>query len=132
MVNKLSKFSREAGFTLIEVMIVVVIVGILAAIAYPSYLEHVRNTREAEAKGQIMEYASALEAFRAKTFAYPVDDDAAKALAPDELYGGDFYTPVYNRDSPHAFTITATPKGIMTGEQTLEFETVNGGPQWAD
>jgi type IV pilus assembly protein PilE len=130
--NKVKECPREAGFTLIEVMIVVVIVGILAAIAYPSYLEHVRNTREAEAKGQIMEYASALEAFRAKTFAYPVDDAAARALAPDELYGGDFYTPVYSRDSSHAFTITATPKGIMTGEQTLEFETVNGGPQWAD
>tara|TARA_B100000749_G_scaffold220794_1_gene175831 strand:+ start:138 stop:521 length:384 start_codon:yes stop_codon:yes gene_type:complete len=126
------KFSRSAGFTIIEVMIVVAIVGILAAIAYPSYQEHIRNTREAEAKGLIMEYASELEAFRAKNFEYPADDGAARGFAPDGLYGSDFYTPVYSRDSPHAFTITAAPKGIMTGEQTLEFETVNGGPQWAD
>ena len=126
------KFSRSAGFTIVEVMIVVAIVGILAAIAYPSYQEHIRNTREAEAKGLIMEYASELEAFRAKNFEYPADDAAARRFAPDGLYGGDFYTPVYSRDSPHAFTITAAPKGIMTGEQTLEFERVNGGPQWAD
>ena len=126
------KFSRSTGFTIVEVMIVVAIVGILAAIAYPSYQEHIRNTREAEAKGLIMEYASELEAFRAKNFEYPADDAAARRFAPDGLYGGDFYTPVYSRDSPHAFTITAAPKGIMTGEQTLEFETVNGGPQWAD
>ena len=130
--RKAMKFSRSAGFTIVEVMIVVAIVGILAAIAYPSYQEHIRNTREAEAKGLIMEYASELEAFRDKNFEYPADDAAARRFAPDGLYGGDFYTPVYSRDSPHAFTITAAPKGIMTGEQTLEFETVNGGPQWAD
>lgn len=120
------------GFTLIEVMIVVVIIGILAAVAYPSYIEHVKNTRETETKGLIMEYASQLEAFRAKNFAYPADEAAAKPLAPDGLYGGDFYATVYNRASQHAYTITATPKGMMSGEQTLEFETVNGGAQWDD
>ena len=130
--SKAIRVTRSAGFTIVEVMIVVAIVGILAAIAYPSYQEHIRNTREAEAKGLIMEYASELEAFRAKNFEYPADDAAARGFAPDGLYGSDFYTPVYSRDSPHAFTITAAPKGIMTGEQTLEFETVNGGPQWAD
>ena len=124
--------ARSAGFTLIELMIVVVIVGILAAVAYPSYQEYVRSTREAEAKGLIMEFASSLEAFRSKNFAYPADESTAKPMAPAGLYDGDFYTPVYNRVSPHAYTITATPKGVMDGEQTLRFETLNGGPQWDD
>jgi len=132
VMSKAIKISRDAGFTLLEVMIVVAIVAILAAIAYPSYQEYIRNTREAEAKGQIMEYASELEAFRSKNFSYPADEAAARGFAPDGLYGSDFYTPAYNRNSPHAFTITVTPKGIMSGEQTLVFETVNGGPQWAD
>ncbi|WVM89575.1 prepilin-type N-terminal cleavage/methylation domain-containing protein [Halopseudomonas pachastrellae] len=46
VMRKAMKFSRSAGFTIVEVMIVVAIVGILAAIAYPSYQEHIRNTRE--------------------------------------------------------------------------------------
>ena len=40
--------TRHAGFTLIELMLVVAVVGILAAIAYPSYQEQVRQTRRAE------------------------------------------------------------------------------------
>lgn len=46
---------KLSGFTLIELMIVVAIVAILAAIAYPSYQEHVRKTRRAQAKTDMME-----------------------------------------------------------------------------
>ena len=123
---------RSRGFTLIEVMITVVIVAILAAVAYPSYTRYVQNTREAEAKGLIMEYASQLEAFRAKNFAYPATEADAKTLAPGDLYSSDAYTPVYRRSSPHAYTITATPKGVMegSGKSALVFDAAAGGPQW--
>lgn len=117
---------RSRGFTLIEVMIVVVIVGILAAIAYPSYTRYVQATRAEEAKAMIMNFAIALEGVRAKNFAYPVDDGAAKSLAP-ELYASDFYTPNYTRNSQHAFTITAAPKGMMSGCQNMTYDSANGG-----
>jgi len=49
----MSQFKKCQGFTLIEIMIVVGIVGILAAIAYPSYMESVRKSKRAEAKSEL-------------------------------------------------------------------------------
>lgn len=52
---------RGKGFTLIELMIAIVIIGILAAIAYPTYTEQVRKSRRADATGALLGLAGALE-----------------------------------------------------------------------
>ncbi|HEY0974442.1 MAG TPA: type IV pilin protein [Solimonas sp.] len=49
------------GFTLIELMIVVVVIGVLAAIAYPSYMESVRKSRRADAQAALVGLAAAME-----------------------------------------------------------------------
>ena len=49
------------GMTLIELMIVVAILGIIAAIGYPSYLDHVKKTRRSEGMGELLELADRLE-----------------------------------------------------------------------
>ncbi len=55
--------NRPGGFTLIEVMVVVTIVGILAAIAYPSYQDIVRQTRRADALSALMDMMAKQERY---------------------------------------------------------------------
>ena len=53
----------NAGFTLIELMIVVIVIGVLASIAYPSYNEYVTKARRAECKSAILQTANLLERY---------------------------------------------------------------------
>ena len=61
---------RMTGFTLIEAMIVVVIIGILAAIAYPSFTEQVRKSRRSDAKASLQALQLNQEKWRANHIAY--------------------------------------------------------------
>ena len=58
------------GFTLIELMIAVAIVGLLAAVAYPSYTEYVKKTRRAEAAAILLEAAQIAERQFSQTGSY--------------------------------------------------------------
>ena len=61
---------KKHGFTLIELMIVVAIIGILAAIAIPNYTQYVENAAIADAKASLMGLATAMERHRAQANAY--------------------------------------------------------------
>ena len=68
MKNKNSK-----GFTLIEVMIVVAIVGIIAAIATPSYMDYVRKGKRADAKVELLRLAQMQESYFVQNLSYAKD-----------------------------------------------------------
>ena len=72
MMKKVSIVSNK-GFTLIEVMIVVALIGILAAIAYPSFIDSVRKSRRGDAQQGLMEAAQKLETFYARRATYTAD-----------------------------------------------------------
>lgn len=61
---------KQAGFTLIELMIAVVIVGIIAAVGYPSYQSVMVRTHRSTAQADLMSFASAMERHYATTFSY--------------------------------------------------------------
>ena len=119
---------RQSGFTLMELMIVVVIVGILAAIAYPSYTRYVQRANETEVKGQIIEFASQLEAYRAKNFSY---EGAELSVLSPNLEKNPHYSvkqPEYLNNNQH-YTIIAEPKKTMGGWPKLTYDSATG-PSW--
>lgn len=67
--------TKNQGFTLIELMVVILIIGILAAIAYPSYVNFVRNARLQNAKADIMIVKNTLEKYYAQNHSFRDGDD---------------------------------------------------------
>jgi general secretion pathway protein G len=69
-----------AGFTLIEIMVVVVILGILAALVAPNVIRRIDDARIAKAQQDIRAYETALNLYRMDNFRYPTTDQGLEAL----------------------------------------------------
>ena len=80
--------ASSAGFTLVELMIVVVVIGILAAIAYPSYTRYVEKARRADAMATLLDISQRLERCYTQINYYD-DEDCGQVfprLSPDGHY----------------------------------------------
>ncbi len=71
---------REDGFTLIEILVVVIIIGMLAALVGPKLFGKVGGARLSSAKAQIELFGTALDAFRLDVGRYPTTEEGLKAL----------------------------------------------------
>ncbi len=82
------RIKRMQGMTLIELMIVAAIVAILAAIAFPSYNDHVRKTRRSDATTSFVQIQQAQERWRANntTYSSVLSDISVTAVTSSELY----------------------------------------------
>ena len=72
--------SKQGGFTLIEVMVVVVILGILAAILVPKVMDRPDQARKIKAKQDIRALEAALNLYKLDNFVYPTTDQGLEAL----------------------------------------------------
>ena len=120
-------YRSHKGFTLVEIMIVVAIIALLAAIAIPNLLRARHNSNEAASIGGMRTFSAALESFRAAQTppTYPVNLAALSAAVPPyvaaSLTGainagtsrqGYFYT--YALVSANAYTLQSTPQTVGT------------------
>jgi type IV pilus assembly protein PilE len=101
------------GITLIELMVVVVIVGILAAFAYPSFQEQVRKTRRADGKAMLMETAQQLERCYTRFASY--NDVGCGVVLPVDSSEG-YYTVSAGALTAAGFSLDATPQGDQAND----------------
>lgn len=98
------------GFTLIEMMVTVAIMGILVAVGYPSYLEHLAKGRRADGRAALVELAQRMERYYTERSTYATATLGNSGIYPSTSPQG-FYTLSITAKSATAFSIQATPTG---------------------
>lgn len=126
MTMTLTDFARSgraaAGFTLIELMITVAIAAILAAVAYPSYTEHVRKSRRTDAKTALLDLAARQERLFTTQNVYggtPAALGYAGPAFPVAIQSGSqayYQLTVVAGNPATTYTATATPVGPQAGD----------------
>lgn len=109
---------RKSGFTLIELMVVCAIIGIIAAVAYPSYTRYVVKGNRAATQAHLIDLAQRQQQFFADSRTYADTVAELNMTTPTEVSRHYTLSIVTSDGPPPSFTITATP--IATGAQASD------------
>jgi type IV pilus assembly protein PilE len=104
------KLTKNRGFSLIELMVVVVIVAVCAAVGYPAYTQHVQKSNRSAAESVLMQAAAQQEKYLLDARSYATLLSALNVSAPTNV--SNIYTigvDVNNSATPPTYSITATP-----------------------
>ena len=105
--------NKQRGVTLLELLIVIVVIGILVAVAYPSYTQQVQRTKRAECAGGLVQMASAMER------------DLSQNNTYSDIVGGGLFTDACPIDGGTA-TYDLTVQAFTASTYTLRATPVGG------
>uniref|UniRef100_A4XQV9 Tfp pilus assembly protein PilE-like protein n=1 Tax=Ectopseudomonas mendocina (strain ymp) TaxID=399739 RepID=A4XQV9_ECTM1 len=125
------QLNRQQGFTLIEVMIVIVVIGILASIAYPSYSEYVKRGNRSEGQAFLNDVAARQERYFSQNNAYVTNNADIGNLAlknGNKSETGKYELVLSKVDNDGGYTLTAEEQFNDTtcGNLTLNARGVRG------
>lgn len=124
---------RKSGFTLIEMMVTLVIIGIVTAIAYPSYRDNVRRGNRADARAMLMEDAQFMERFFNENNAYNLSVGGSsptlpRTVSPAGATGSRVnYNITLSAVTASSFTLQAAPVNAMATDNCKTLTLTNLG-----
>ncbi len=119
----ISKPIKMKGFTLIELMIVVVIIGILALIAYPSYVDSVRKSRRGDGQAALLNAAQQMEVYYARNATYSTTLTASNiaAASDDRFYNNLVIENGVTNSIVNSYRLTITATGSQAADTISDF-----------
>ena len=119
---------KQRGFTLIELMIVVAIIGILVMIAYPSYTAFIQKSRRGDAIASLADFRIEQEKWRANNISYST---SAGALGLSGSSRDGYYQMVISSATSFAYQVTAAPTGAQSSDVCGTFAIDENGPDYS-